>query len=72
PAEYHASYVATYLERDLRSLLQVSSLHDFERFLRACALRSAQLLNRAELARDVASAAPPRRSGCRCWCAAAW
>ncbi|MFM7733408.1 MAG: ATP-binding protein [Cyanobium sp.] len=53
PAEYHASYVATYLERDLRSLLQVSSLHDFERFLRACALRSAQLLNRAELARDV-------------------
>lgn len=52
-AEFHASYVATYLERDLRSLLQVSSLHDFERFLRACALRSAQLLNRAELARDV-------------------
>jgi len=45
--------VATDLERDLRSLLQVSNLHDFERFLRACALRSAQLLNRAELARDV-------------------
>lgn len=53
PAEFHASYGATYLERDLRSLLQVSNLHDFERFLRACALRSAQLLNRAELARDV-------------------
>lgn len=53
PAEFYASYVATYLERDLRSLLQESSLHDFERFLRACALRSAQLLNRAELARDV-------------------
>lgn len=52
-ADFHASYVATYLERDLRSLLQVSNLHDFERFLRACALRSAQLLNRAELARDV-------------------
>lgn len=52
-AEFQASYVATYLERDLRSLLQVSNLHDFERFVRACALRSAQLLNRAELARDV-------------------
>ncbi|MEB3331361.1 MAG: DUF4143 domain-containing protein [Synechococcaceae cyanobacterium] len=37
----------------MRSLLQVGNLHDFERFLRACALRSAQLLNRAELARDV-------------------
>ena len=46
------SYVATYLERDLRQLLQVSSLRDFERFLRAAALRSAQLLNRADLARD--------------------
>jgi hypothetical protein len=45
--------VATYLERDLRSQLQVSSLHDFERFVRAVALRSAQLLNRSELARDV-------------------
>ena len=46
------SYVATYLERDLRQFLQVSSLRDFERFLRAAALRSAQLLNRADLARD--------------------
>ena len=47
------SYVATYLERDLRQLLQVASLRDYERFLRAAALRSAQLLNRADLARDV-------------------
>lgn len=28
-------------------------LRDYERFLRACALRSAQILNKAELARDV-------------------
>jgi uncharacterized protein len=53
---YYRSYLATYLERDLRQLLQVGSLRDFERFVRACALRSAQLLNRAELARDVAIA----------------
>ncbi len=53
PAGYYASYVATYLERDLRLLLDVGSLRDFERFLRASALRTAQLLNRAELARDV-------------------
>ncbi len=52
-AGFHASYLATYLERDLRSMLAVSSLRDFERFIRACALRSAQLLNKAELARDV-------------------
>ena len=51
--DFLRSYVATYLERDLRQLLQVSSLRDFERFLRAAALRTAQLLNRADLARDV-------------------
>jgi predicted AAA+ superfamily ATPase len=51
--EFWRSYVTTYLERDLRSLLAVSSLRDYERFVRACALRSAQLLNKAELARDV-------------------
>lgn len=50
---FFQSYVATYLERDLRAQLQVGSLRDFERFLRAAALRTAGLLNRAELARDV-------------------
>jgi predicted AAA+ superfamily ATPase len=52
-AGFYGSYVATYLERDLRQLLRVVQLRDYERFMRACALRSAQLLNRAELARDV-------------------
>ena len=52
-AAYYQSYVITYLERDLRALLEVGSLRDFERFLRACAFRSAQVLNKAELARDV-------------------
>ncbi|HCU25921.1 MAG TPA: hypothetical protein DF383_12965 [Deltaproteobacteria bacterium] len=50
---FFQSYVATYLERDVRSLLQVGHLRDFERFLRACALRSGQILNKSELARDV-------------------
>jgi len=50
---FYRSYIATYLERDLRQLLQVSSLRDYERFIRACALRSGRLLNRAELSRDV-------------------
>jgi predicted AAA+ superfamily ATPase len=34
-------------------LLQVANLRDYERFLRACALRTGQLLNRADLARDI-------------------
>lgn len=50
---FYNSYLATYLQRDVRSLANVGSLRDFERFLRACALRSANLLNKADLARDV-------------------
>jgi hypothetical protein len=50
---FYSSYLATYLERDVRSLTNVGSLREFERFLRACALRSANLLNKADLARDV-------------------
>lgn len=50
---FFQSYVATYLERDLRSQLQVGNLRDFERFTRAAALRTSQMLNRADMARDV-------------------
>ncbi len=58
PDEYYRSYFSTYLERDVRSLHNVGSLRDFERFVRACALRSAQILNKTDLARDVGISAP--------------
>lgn len=47
------SYLATYLERDVRNILNVRSLRDFDRFLRAAALRVGQLLSLSEIARDV-------------------
>lgn len=50
---WHASYVQTYLERDVRTLRQVGDLTQFQNFLRALAARSAQLLNLADLARDL-------------------
>ena len=50
---WHASYVQTYLERDVRSLRQVGDLTQFQNFLRALAGRSAQLLNLTDLARDL-------------------
>lgn len=59
--DFHTSYVVTYLERDVRSALRVGSLRDFERFLRACALRSGNLLNLSELARDVGIAGTTAR-----------
>ena len=51
--DFYRSYLASYLERDVRQILNVTSLRDFERFIRACAARSGQLLNKTELARDV-------------------
>jgi len=50
---WYQGHLATYLERDVRNLLNVGSLRDFERFLRACAARTAQTLNMSELGRDV-------------------
>jgi predicted AAA+ superfamily ATPase len=55
---YLDSYIATYLERDVKQVLAVGNLRDFERFLRACALRSSQQLNKSELARDVGISVP--------------
>ncbi len=53
PTDYFSSYQATYLERDVRQLLNVSSLRDFDRFMRASAVRTGQLLNRTELSKEV-------------------
>ncbi len=50
---FFGSYLATYLERDVRQIVNVGSLRDFERFVRACAARSGQILNKTALARDV-------------------
>ncbi len=50
---YHAGYVQTYLERDVRMLRQVGDLSLFQSFLRLLAARSAGLINKAELARDL-------------------
>jgi predicted AAA+ superfamily ATPase len=50
---WQASYVRTYLERDVRTLRAVGDLGDFQRFLFALAARSGQLLNHSELARDL-------------------
>ena len=51
-------YVATYLERDLRQISQIDALVDFRRLMQFLALRSGQLLNQSELARDAGLSQP--------------
>ena len=50
---WQASYVQTYLERDVRNLRNVGDLTQFQIFLRSLAARAAGLLNLSDLARDV-------------------
>jgi len=52
PASWYANYVATYIERDVRQLVNVKDLSTFQRFLRMCAARNGQLLNLASLGND--------------------
>ena len=52
PQHWFAAYVAAYVERDVRQLLNVQDLNAFQRFVRLCAGRSGQILNQSTLAAD--------------------
>ncbi|OFV86744.1 MAG: AAA family ATPase [Acidobacteria bacterium RBG_16_68_9] len=52
PGDWFAAYVGTYVERDVRQILNVTDLATFQTFLRLCAGRSAQLLNASALGAD--------------------
>mgnify|MGYP001601995859 CR=1 FL=1 len=60
--EFYSSYIQTYLERDVRDILQVSNLETFYNFLRAVTARSGQLLNYSNLARSVDISVPTAKS----------
>ncbi len=52
PAVWYANYVRTYLERDVRQMVQVRDLSTFQRFIRMCAARTGQQLNLTSLGND--------------------
>jgi uncharacterized protein len=47
------SYIATYLDRDVRQLSQIGDLTQFERFLKLCAIRTGQILNLSDMASSI-------------------
>lgn len=53
PTTTYRDYIQTYLERDLRQLINIKDLNSFQRFLRLCAGRIGQLLNVNSLSNDV-------------------
>ena len=52
PAHWFSNYVMTYVERDVRQIIEVQNLSLFQRFLKLCAARCGQLLNTTSLANE--------------------
>jgi hypothetical protein len=52
PNDWLGNYFQTYIERDVRDIVNVGDLETFSRFVRLCAGRNGQLLNLSSLAND--------------------
>jgi len=52
PSVWYANYVATYVERDVRQMININDLSTFQRFVRMSAARTGQILNLSSLAND--------------------
>jgi predicted AAA+ superfamily ATPase len=50
---FYSSYVSSYIERDVRQIVNIELEHAFLKFLRVAAARTGQLLNYTDMARDV-------------------
>lgn len=55
---WYSSYVQTYLERDVRSILAVRNLTTFRRFLKILATRHGQMLNKTSMAAPLGVSVP--------------
>ncbi|MBM3197633.1 MAG: ATP-binding protein [Chlamydiae bacterium] len=55
PITHHhwfTNYISTYVEKDVRQVLQVSDAITFQRFVKVCAARVGSIVNYADIARD--------------------
>lgn len=62
PSEWLQSYVATYVERDVRLISNINDLGAFQRFMALCAGRAGQLLKYDSLAADIGRTQPTAKS----------
>lgn len=59
---WFSSYLQTYVDRDIRGYIKQSNLHDFERFVKLLAARTACELNCSTLSRDIGVSVPTIKS----------
>jgi predicted AAA+ superfamily ATPase len=50
---FYDSYIGTYIEKDVKTLINISQEHSFLKFLKVAAARNGQVLNYSEMAKDV-------------------
>jgi predicted AAA+ superfamily ATPase len=50
---WYNAYISSYVERDVRQLIQLRDLSTFQRFLQMCAARTSQLWNRSSIGSDI-------------------
>jgi len=50
---WYGSYLQTYLERDVRTIYNIGSLREFQKFLQLLAVRCAQILNLSSLSNEI-------------------
>ncbi len=62
PTRYFNSYLETYINRDLRQLIHVKDLRQFELFVRLCAGRVGQIFIASNLANEVGVSVPTIQS----------
>lgn len=55
---FYESYVSTYIQRDVRQYLKISDQTAFYKFMQIAAARSGQILNYADMARDIGISEP--------------
>ncbi len=60
--DFYPHYIETYLERDVRNLIQIKDLSSFRLFLKRCAGHAGHLLNLSELARDCGISSPTAKA----------
>lgn len=53
PSLFYPSYNKTYIERDVRTILEVKNLDAFQRFVRLCAARIGSIFNASELSNEI-------------------
>lgn len=53
PTLFYPSYIQTYVERDVRQVVNVGNLYQFQRFMRLAAGRIGQLLNYSHIANEL-------------------